>query len=184
MKTELTEKINMFRTFNDITLKNEIVVYGSTYTAEFPFYELSKKYLLNNAIYNRSIRGLTLADAEEYLTDCVLNIRPSKIFLALGDCDLDNPSAMTIYRRILRKIQEKLPDAHLYVLSVALAGDRAKTFNNALCTLCRETGAQYLDICYPSGGDAHPYSRVFKQMTRFFRDTAISFTDALLLAGN
>ena len=76
MREEVREKINMFRIYNDIALKNEIVVYGSTYAAEFPFYELSQKYIMSHAIYNRSIEGLTLEEAEEGLTACVLEIKP------------------------------------------------------------------------------------------------------------
>ncbi len=180
MQNEIPEKINMFRTFNEITLKDEIVIYGSTYTADFPFYELSKKYLLNNAVYNRSIRGLTLEEAEKYLPECVLEIRPCKIFLALGDCDLDNPSALTTYRRILLRIREKLPSTQIYVLSVCTDGQAAELFNAGLRNLCRETGNKYLDI-HPFASapeKSSSYSNVFRRMTCYFRDGGISFADA------
>lgn len=182
MKNELSEKINMFRTFNEITLKNEIVIYGSTYTAEFPFYELSKKYFLNNAIYNRSICGLTLEDAEKYLSDCVLEIRPCKVFLSLGDCDLGNPAALTTYRRILCRIREKLPETRIHVLSVCTAEPSAESFNTGLRSLCRETGTEYLDI-RPSSPEEHlSYGRVFRRLTCHFRDGGLSFADAMRLS--
>ncbi len=82
MKTEIVEKSKAYKVFNDITLKNEIVIFGSSFAAKFPFYELSQKYYLSNAIYNRSIKDLTLPDAEKILSDCVLAVKPSKIFLA------------------------------------------------------------------------------------------------------
>ena len=84
MRTEIQEKTAMFHAVNDITLRGEIVVFGSTFMANFPFYELSQKYMMTNAVYNRSIEGLTLAEAEEILQECVLEIKPGKVFLALG----------------------------------------------------------------------------------------------------
>lgn len=50
MNTQVLEKNDIYKVFNDITLKNEIVIFGATYTAKFPFYELSQKYYFNNAI--------------------------------------------------------------------------------------------------------------------------------------
>ena len=50
MKSEVLKKSEAHKVFNDIVLKNEIVIFGSTYMAEFPFYELEHKYLLSNAI--------------------------------------------------------------------------------------------------------------------------------------
>ena len=123
MREEFNKKIRMYESVNDVTLKGEIVVFGSSFTANFPFYELAQKYVLSYAVYNRSIDGMTLAEAEQGLDVCVLNVKPYKIFLALGECDLDNLSAMTVYRRILAKIALKLPNAKVYVLPVLNNGD-------------------------------------------------------------
>jgi len=40
---------------NDLILKGEIVIFGSTYITYFPLYEFVNKYHFDNAIYNRSI---------------------------------------------------------------------------------------------------------------------------------
>ncbi len=184
MNNELLEKINMFRTYNPITLRNEIVVYGSTYTAEFPFYELSKKYVLNHAIYNRSIAGLTLADAERYLQDCVLEVAPSSVFLSLGETDLETPDALAIYRRILCRIRAALPNTRQYVLSVRSAetGEQVSEFNERLHRLCRETDVGYLDIRGIDTADCHAYRKVFKRMITFAKNGNITFADAMLYA--
>ena len=60
MQEKVKIKANAFKNVNELALKNEIVIYGSTYMANFPFYELSKKIKLENAIYNRSIEDLTI----------------------------------------------------------------------------------------------------------------------------
>ena len=39
-----------------------IAAFGSTYMADFPLYELINRYHFENAIYNRSIKGMHLAN--------------------------------------------------------------------------------------------------------------------------
>ena len=59
---------------NDITLKGEIVVFGSTYMSKFPLYELINKSRLEYAVYNRSIAGLTVKEALEIVRDCIYTL--------------------------------------------------------------------------------------------------------------
>ena len=87
MKTSVQEKANAYKGINEIALKGEIVIFGSSYMANFPFYELINKFHLDSAVYNRSIDGMTAAEAEELLRSCVLEIAPRKIFLQLGEAD-------------------------------------------------------------------------------------------------
>lgn len=178
MRAEIQEKLNMFKVYNDITLKNEIVIFGSTYTAGFPFYELSQKYMFTNAIYNRSIKNLTLEEADQCLTDCVLAIKPSKLFLSLGENDIDNSDAIEIYRNMINKIKEKLPYSTLYIMPVHSDITGAKEFNISLSKLCHEKGINYLNINYSPLDGEFSYNRIFKQLTCFFRKTPISFADA------
>lgn len=173
MKTEVLEKSKMYKVFNDIALKDEIVIFGSSYAARFPFYELSQKYDLNNAVYNRSIEGLTLTEATEVLNDCVLAVKPSKIFLALGECDASESEALTAYSSILQKIREVLPGTKVYTLS-AYGEEKAKAaFNAGLRELCIKSNVEYVNVDYEM-----PYSTIYKQLSRFFRKGRLDFYDA------
>lgn len=182
MRAEIQEKLNMYKVYNDITLKNEIVIFGSTYTAGFPFYELSQKYMFTNAIYNRSIKNLTLEEADQCLTDCVLAIKPSKLFLSLGENDIDNADAMKIYKNIINKIKEKLPYSILYILPIHSYISGADKFNDALRKLSNETGSKYLDIKYADYNEDLSYNKIFKQLTCFFRKTPIGFAEAFSIS--
>lgn len=178
MRKEIFDQIEMFRIYNDIALKGEIVIYGATYMAEFPFYELSQKYLLKNAIYNRSMKGLTLEEAEAGLWDCVLEMKPEKLFLSLGEHDTENPLAIAIYRRILQKIKEKLPSTAVYVMPVPGDTPGCVRLNSALQCLCKEQSVTFFPVsCQPISGMLS-YSRIFKQMTCVFRKGPITFTEA------
>ena len=181
MRKEVSEKFRMFRVYNDITLQNEIVIYGSTFTAEFPFYELSQKYLLSNAIYNRSIPGLSLKEAEVGLESCVLEIRPKKIFLSLGEQDLQTPDALDIYGRILQQLRSRLPDSSVYVMPVRGCSPVQAQFNRKLRSLCGKYGAVYLDLLYRTEKGELSCSSIFKQLSSCFRKTPLTLTEALQL---
>ena len=83
MKENVKLSANGMIGINDLMLKGEIVVFGSTYMANFPLYEFINKYHFENAIYNRSIAGLTTSEALEIVQDCIISINPAKIFIAL-----------------------------------------------------------------------------------------------------
>jgi len=172
MREEIQEKLRIFRIYNDIALKNEIVIYGSTYTANFPFYEMAQQYRFSNAVYNRSIPGLTLAEAEESLDDCILPLHPSKVFLALGEQDLQTPDALQVYERILCRLCQKLPNTVIYVLSVP--DSRADKFNKALAELCAGR-VIFLSIGQET---AQSCGSVFRRLVPFFRKHRISFAEA------
>ncbi|MBQ8374791.1 MAG: SGNH/GDSL hydrolase family protein [Clostridia bacterium] len=179
MRNEIAQQVNIFKVYNDIALKHEIVVFGGSYAAAFPFYELAQKYLFSNAIYNRSIKELTLTEAEECLNDCVCEIHPDKLFLCLGEHDIGNAVATGAYRRILRKLHSKLPKTQIYALPVFREG--AEIFNNELRELCKTEGAEFLDIRYTLSGKPLPYGKIFKQLSRFFRKTPLTPAEAFSL---
>lgn len=65
MKENVRTQANAMKAINDFTMKGEIVIFGSTYMSRFPLYELMNKCMLENAVYNRSIEGLTVKAALE-----------------------------------------------------------------------------------------------------------------------
>lgn len=168
MRTELVKKINMFKVFNDITLKNEIVIFGSSFFALFPFYELSKKYLLPNAIYNRSIEGITVAEANNLLEEAVLDAKPSKVFFAFENCNTSD--MLTSYKEIISKTKKALPLSSLYVIEFKTVDT---SLNKQFELLCKESNVKHIEI-----DSTKTYQAIFKQLSPFFRSQAISFEEA------
>lgn len=182
MKATVQAKANTFKGINEIALKGEIVIYGSTYLANFPFYELANKCHLEHAIYNRSIDDLTTEEAEELLQSCVLDIAPKKIFLQLGE---ENPNAEDVfshYQTILKTIRMGLPDAKTYLLGLPADLPGADAFHRKLKTLC--DGKHVIFVPFIGEQKAQPaaYTAQFKQLVRFFRDNPISLSDAFTMA--
>lgn len=177
MKSEVLKKSEAHKVFNDIVLKNEIVIFGSTYMAEFPFYELEHKYLLSNAIYNRSITSLTTEEALEILDFSVFGARPAKIFYALGECDISyDDSFISTYEDILKKTKKVLPQSKIYVLSVP-SDDEKTNVNHRLSALCKSLDAEFIPINYKSS-----YSSLFRRLSPFFRSKALTFLEAFKMA--
>ena len=179
---DVLEKVNLYRTINNITLQGEVVIFGSDFMADFPFYELSQKYLFSAALYNRSLHGLTLPLADRYLKECVLDIHPGKVFFALGENDLEDPNAMERYRKLIMRTQKALPHTRLYLLPVPETTPAAKKFNLELLRLATGLGLTCPSLCYGAETTHPPYSKIFKKLTVLFRSGNLDLTEVFALA--
>ena len=178
MKDHVRAQANTMKKLNDLTLPGEIVVFGSTYMSDFPIYELINKYTLENAVYNRSIKGLTIAEATELLDDCIFNIRPSKLFISLGEEDSENENAISEYSHLVSEIREKLPDCSLYLICLATESDFAEAFNENVKRLSNEKNVKYVELVTQCSSDIGLYKAQFKQLSYFFRGRPITMSDA------
>ena len=114
MRECILRKANEMKQLNDISMKGEIVMFGSTYMAGFPLYELANRCMLEHAIYNRSIEGLTVEEALTIAEDCIVDIKPSKLFLSLGEEDAESPDVLEAYTRLVSMLQKQLPDCRFH----------------------------------------------------------------------
>ena len=167
---------------NDLTLKDEIVVFGSTYMAHFPLYELVNKYHFENAIYNRSIAGLTMNDALEIVHDCIISIKPSKIFIALGEEDENNDDAINHYNKIIKLIQSALPKTKIYLISLQGNTPYVEKFNANILTLCDNKQILNIRFISSSSTKVDAYKAQFKQLSCFFRDKPLTMVEAFTMA--
>ena len=180
MNQSISEIIQEIKSLNDITLKGEIVIFGSDYMADFPFYELINHYQIENAVYNRSIAGLTLADAAQALQDCVLAIKPAKVFLAFGEHDAENPDAFTRYKGILHYLRTELPAAKLHV--IGLPGEHLQLLNEQLTSYCRENDLPFIRFAKAATLQNGLYKAQFKQLSCFFRNAPMNLSDVFAMA--
>ena len=181
MKEAVLKKANAVRGLNEFALRGEIVIFGSTYMANFPFYELAKKSRLENAIYNRSIEGMTLAEAKELLEICVFPLRPAKLFLAFGEEEIEEMGeAIESYGEIVQKIRERLPLTKLYL--VCDDTQVQKALNEALELLCDGKWVRRIVLPAQNPCKKIEYRQRFKMLSSFFRDGRITMSDAFAMA--
>lgn len=176
MREYVLKKAAAFRGINDLTMKGEIVIFGSTSMADFPFYDLINKSRLENAVYNRSISGLTIEEALEVLPDCVLAIKPKKVFLSLGEEDTLNAASMEQYAQLVRTIRTALPSTKLYLICLPEKNEKTAVFNDNLTKLCDNRNI------FPIRFSAQNYRQQFLELSCFFRNNPITFTEAFAVA--
>ena len=167
---------------NDLTLKGEIVVFGSTYMANFPLYEFINKYHFENAIYNRSIAGLTTSEALEIVQDCIISISPVKIFIALGEEDENNSDAIKQYNQIIKRIQSALPKSKIYLICLQGNTPYVERFNANIRSLCDNKNIWNINFTPSSSTEINTYKAQFKQLSCFFRDKSLSMVEAFAMA--
>lgn len=182
MKENVRTQANAMKAINDFTMKGEIVIFGSTYMSRFPLYELMNKCMLENAVYNRSIEGLTVKEALEIAKDCVAEIRPSKIFLSLGEEDEDNPDVINEYASLISTLRTQLPECELYLIALSGGGAYIDWFNHKIRQFCDNETVKYIDFTSKSTSEAALYKARFKQLSCFFRDRSITMSEAFVMA--
>ncbi|MEG0771033.1 MAG: GDSL-type esterase/lipase family protein [Clostridia bacterium] len=108
------------------------------------------------------------------LINKVINLNPKTVFLAFGINDLllfENNISMfkDVYKKNVEKLQKGLPSATIYVNAIipftpsAIAKKplfkNRTAYNNALSSLCTETGAIYIDGSFIIEGKSNMYSQ-------------------------
>ena len=182
MNENIKLSVNAMIGINELALKGEIVVFGSTYMAHFPLHELINKYHFENAIYNRSIAGLTMNDALEIVQDCIISIKPSKIFIALGEEDENNDDAIKHYNQILKLIQSALPKSKIYLISLQGNTPYVEKFNSNILSLCDNKKILNIQFVSSSSAKTDVYKAQFKQLSCFFRDKPLTMAEAFTMA--
>lgn len=142
---------------NKMARANGIVLWGSTSLAEQPINELLQGLCIADSIYNRSMAGLRLKEAEQVLNQCVLDLAPARVILNLGEEDVkisdDITQMIEQYRWILYKIHVELPKCQLVVTTVWGAGEICDRFNEELKKLAKEFGCTFYRIPSVSTGE-------------------------------
>lgn len=142
------EKHYMF--LNKLAKGNGIVLWGTTSLDEQLVSELLQGFDLEKRVYNRSVSGLTLGEAEKYLEPCVLALQPSRVIVNLGEEDLkvsdDVTKMIEQYRWLLYRIHVALPNCQLVVTTIPGEGDATDCFNDRLEALAREVGCTFYRV--------------------------------------
>lgn len=121
-RAEQQEKLERYRILNQEVRKGEILFTGSSLMEQFPVNELLMTSGMDRIIYNRGIGGFTTDDMLEFMEEMVFGTEPSKIFINIGTNDISKADyrlerLMENYEKILARIQERLPEAEIYMMA-------------------------------------------------------------------
>ncbi len=177
------DMITAYRTWNRVAETAGIVLFGSTSAARLPLNELIQDYSVDCTVYNRSVEGLQITDAEAYIQPCIVPLMPKTILLHFGEEELKEgkhsvDEIIESYQWLLYQLHTAVPESRLILISVNRQFPNADAYNHALRALAREYGCQYAEA--PNGKVDMEYElRFFQTLRTFFYDRTMSLADAL-----
>lgn len=181
----LETELKRYHCLNEAAAPDCAVFFGSDLFSGIPFGELSHNTGLDVPVYNRSIDGLSISEAERVINECVCRLNPSKVFVNLGEADLTAPDFdlkrfLTTYEWLLYTLNSR---CHVKIFVVSILSDHPMTgaVNNGLRRLAAETGCTYVDISC-AAGCSQPQLRIFDVIRRHLRSYPISISEAFGIA--
>ena len=136
------EKIRRFEEMNKEVVPGQIVCAGSSLMEMFPVEELVREKQIHMTIYNRGVGGFITDELLENIDTCILDLKPSKLFINIGTNDLSNPDIpitqmIDHYDQILCQVKAALPDVKLYLMAYYPINYDAATEEMKPCLLVR-----------------------------------------------
>ena len=179
---DVRRALTVFAQLDAIEPTGGVAVFGGESFANIPFAELAENSGMDVAVHNRSIAGLRMADAAEALDACVLALHPEKVFLNLGEADLngDPDEVMEQYEWLLYTLHNHTR-AKLYLTSVMQRSPSAAAFNKRLQALAAEDGCTFIDLA-PALASENAGLRAFELMRYDMRLHPITLTEAMQVA--
>lgn len=116
------KKIMRYREENKSVKSGQIVFTGSSLMEMFPINKLLKEHNDSTMIYNRGIGGFVSRELLENIDVCVIDLKPSKIFINIGTNDLSDSrisvsELMENYDKIISEIENKFPETKIYLMA-------------------------------------------------------------------
>lgn len=179
--TKTTDSLTRkYARINRFSKNNSIVFFGSTYFSEFPVCELSKTLGLDEFVYNRSIKNMSIDDAQDYLKECVFELNPKKVFIEIGEEDLARANFnfdefFEKYEWLLYSIHSET-QAMIYIISTF--GPDSEKVNEGLKLLSNEDGCTYIDISDIYASDNYEME-IMNRLKHYMRSATINFFDAM-----
>lgn len=161
-------KIERYRLENQTVQYGETVFAGSSLMELFPIDKLLKEHNEGKIIYNRGISGFISRELLEAIDVCILDLKPSKVFINIGTNDLSREnipisSLMDNYDKIITKIENAIPNVIIYLMAYYPVNYEAAEENMKACLkirnneklraanvevekLARKHGQRYIDL--------------------------------------
>lgn len=120
--TDKEMKIERFREENKSVEYGKTVFAGSSLMEMFPINKLLKEHGDHTIIYNRGVGGFISSELLEVIDVCVLDLRPSRVFINIGTNDLSWSSIpieqlMDNYDKIITAVEENIPNVEIYLMA-------------------------------------------------------------------
>ena len=163
------EKLARYREMNRTAEKGGILFAGSSLMEMYPVERFAAER--GYRVINRGVGGFVTDELLEHIDTCILDLKPSALFINIGTNDLSRPERsiaemMERYGEILARTKAALPGIHLYLMAYYPVNPEAASEEMKACLqirtnaklleanrevekLARAHGAVYLDVNAP-----------------------------------
>lgn len=146
-------EMKRYKALNELASQGGIVILGSGKDCDIPLCELKQAFSLDADLYNRSASTLSIADAEQFYTACVAELRPETLLIHIGQMDTDlfrtNSSEFDKkYRRLIAKIRDDNKKCDIAVVSLEndSENDDISEMNKHLKYIAESERCEFSDI--------------------------------------
>lgn len=120
--TDKEMKLARYREANKTVKHGETVFAGSSLMEMFPINKLLEESGSDKIIYNRGVGGFVSEELWNALDTCILDLKPSRLFINIGTNDLSDPSIpidrmITVYDKIITAVEQNLPGIRIYLMA-------------------------------------------------------------------
>lgn len=161
---------------------NGIICVGSNYFSALNISEVAQEENFQQIVYDRSVANLKITDLSAYLEKNVFDVTPAKIFLNIGDVDINCDSFsvsefISKYEWVLFNLHCKCKGCHIYILSVVSDAPCSKELNENLKNVAESFGCDFIDItACKNKKSGH---EIFHTLKNYMRDFPINFCEAM-----
>ena len=164
---------------------NGIVCIGSNYFSALNISEAAQEENFQQIIYDRSVANLKISDLDAHLEKTVFDVAPAKIFLNIGDADIECDSFsvgefISKYEWALFNLHRKCKGCRIYILSVVSDAPCSKELNANLKNVAENFGCDFIDIA--SCKNENSGHEIFRALKNYMRDFPIDFCEAMRCA--
>ncbi|MBQ7981467.1 MAG: lysophospholipase [Oscillospiraceae bacterium] len=120
--TDKEIKVERYREENKSVQYGQVVFTGSSLMEMFPINKFLAEHNDNTIIYNRGIGGFLTYELLDVIDVCVLDLKPSRVFINIGTNDLSWSSipisdVIGNYDKIITAIETALPEVEIYLMA-------------------------------------------------------------------
>lgn len=120
--TDKEMKLARYREANKTVKHGETVFAGSSLMEMFPINKLLEESGSDKIIYNRGVGGFVSEELWNALDTCILDLKPSRLFINIGTNDLSDPSIpiermIAVYDKIITAVEQNLPGIRIYLMA-------------------------------------------------------------------
>jgi lysophospholipase L1-like esterase len=117
-----SQKLSTLKELNKSAKPGQILFAGDSITEDFPVHEMFMDET-ELGIYNRGVGGYTTQNILDHMDTCILDLRPSKLFLLIGTNDLGNVSTKprkicANIETIVKIVKERSPGTKICVQAI------------------------------------------------------------------